>query len=107
MEKFNEKQKKLLKQCKYYKGEEKCPSGVGFFYWEAEQLYVLDNASWPEAEKSFNDAFASIDVEGVENSLLSFLYAEYEHIQYHNGMEPDGVGFSRFLEGYIEGSTSI
>lgn len=107
MEKLTDSQKGMLVRCKYYNGEEKCPDDVPVFYWEAEHLYVLHDASWPEAEKSFLNAFGSLDVDGVRSDLLPFIYAVYEHMQNYHGREADGAGFSRFLAAYIEGSTSM
>ena len=107
MEKLTDNQKRLLGQCKYYKGEAECPDGVDFFYWEAEQLYVLRNGSWPEAKEDFYKTFGVFDIEGISEDIAPFIYALYVHIQHHGDMEVDGAGFADFVNGYITGSTSI
>ena len=106
-EKLTYNQKKLLKQCKYYKGEAECPADVDFFYWEAEQLYVLKNGSWPEAKEDFYKTFGVFDIEGISGAFAPFIYAMYVHIRHHGDMEFDSSGFADFVHGYITGSTSI
>jgi hypothetical protein len=107
MEKLTDEQKELLKRCRYYKGEKEWPEGVDFFFWETEQLYVLKEGSWPEAEKVFRDDFGWLDIEGIDKAFIPFLYAVYVHVQHHGDIEADGGGFADFVNGYITGSTSI
>ena len=89
----------LLDRCKYYKGETDCPANVDFFYWEAEQMYVRRGGLWPEAEQSYKELF-NIRFEGINNALLPFLAAIYEHIEGHGDRPPTKEGFVRFVKGY-------
>lgn len=60
MEKLDKKQKNLLKQCKYYKGEKECPFPGDYTY---ESLASSPKAYWWHAEKEAVDMglFDSID----------------------------------------------
>ena len=42
MEKLTDKQKQLLKNCRYYKGEKECPEDrfPASWYWDMERVYV-------------------------------------------------------------------
>ena len=33
----------LIKQCRLYKGEDKCPSGVNRWFWQVEQIFVINS----------------------------------------------------------------
>ena len=82
----------LLKQCKYYKGEEKCPVDVKAYMWNYEMFWfrsIVENKDAFKNEiKEMNLYFAqspSIERESKEllshisASLLSVLFNRYMH----------------------------
>ncbi len=103
MEKLNEKQKKLLKQCKYYKGEEGYPGGVPFFYWEAEWAWVKHFERPEDTTEQFERLKDGLlERYGIPKSLLKSLYDMAEHIHNYDGLEPmPDKYFIIFVNGYM------
>lgn len=76
----------LLKVCKYYKGEDKCPSRTKEMFWDYERLWVElrmneDSDELFEFTQDYNNA-GLIDFElndGVPGTLKAFLFNRFCH----------------------------
>ena len=104
MMKLTDKQKELLKNCKYYKGEMECPSILKdidflcYYFWEAECWYVLEKNNDEMLEVPFVTHY-----DGIPRLLVKCLFAMYDHIETHwCDCLPSQDGFERFMEQYIQ-----
>lgn len=82
----------LVKHCRYYKGQEKCPSSADSLFWNYERIWVEytlkteDENSFEALElktllKLYKDAHLENfqEDDGVPITLKAFLLNRYEH----------------------------
>ena len=102
MEGLTDRQKSLLKSCRFYKGEEACPEGLG----QDERMLWFYESCWVRGGASA-DCIAEYDAYGlgdfckddrVPKSLKALLFNRYAAGSF--SMESAVEGFKRFYKAH-------
>lgn len=72
------KKEELIKQCRYYKGEERSPYDRPNldWYWEMERVYVVNNGEF-EGERDLYNAIEGRRFPGIPFSLLIVMFTSW------------------------------
>jgi len=109
----------LLGNCRYYKGEERCPNDTIGLFWDYERLWMewtlvaekdgssqeakrLDNMMREYLNAGFKD-FALSD--GVPMSLKALLFNRFEHWNQSDGFQEWYK--ERYLKGSVKSTTAM
>lgn len=102
----NVTREEIIKQCRYYKGEEECSQNLiyadTFFFWEAEQLYCLGHYQ-PLQENIFFRNTVPINDFGLPDELVMCLFDILTHIYIRSSDSyPNANYFREFMSKYLE-----
>ena len=91
----------LIKQCRYYKGQKKCPVSTPSLFWNYERLWVEwtldDNGTGAKELENMLKRYKDVHLEnfqeydGIPITLKAFLFNRYEHWT-------DGDGFEEWYQ---------
>lgn len=90
----------LLKYCRYYRGEKKCPNKADFLFWDYERIWaenlISDDTFHEQLRNYVQSGLAEFQRDdGVPLSLKVFLFDRYCH--WNSGAMIDAVeGFKDF-----------
>lgn len=78
MEKLTEKQKDLLKNCRYYNGEKECPYAVypNNWFWDMERVYVTSDGV-AGGEASYYYRVSGKSYPGISNNLVTVMFTSW------------------------------
>lgn len=72
------KREELIKQCRYYKGEEECPFEVDSlqWYWDMERVYVTNDGKF-DGESDYYKRIGGKNFPGIPFSLLMVMFTSW------------------------------
>lgn len=90
----------LIKQCRYYKGEEECPfDGVLSDYWGMEEIFVYKKGELNEEDASYYKAVGGKSYPGIPFPLL-IIFFHFWGKGVH-GIEDNLPSFYRMIDDYL------
>lgn len=90
----------IIKQCRYYKGQKKCPANAPSLFWNYERIWVEwtleaenENSEGARELKAMLKRYKDVHLEnfqeddGIPITLKAFLFNRYEHWTEGGGFE--------------------
>ena len=96
----------LIKQCRYYKGEEECPFDRAMSdYWGIERIFVNDNGGLNEEDASYYRAVGGKTYSGIPFPLLIIFFHFW--CKGVHGVKDSLPSFYRMIDHYLFVANSL
>ena len=95
---------KLLKQCRYYKGEEKSPYSDSLlaWFWDMERVFVKSNGIFSGEREYFNKCVQISQYPGIPPTLLLIMFTSWlKSNPYFTDFEELSADFSKVIKEYL------
>ncbi len=98
---LTDKQKDLLKNCRYYHGEETCPFTTFplVWFWDMERVYININGT-AGGEAGYYNCIGGKSYPGIPNNLVTIMFTSWGKSAYD--VKAEISAFYKMLEEYLE-----